>query len=122
MKRYNKTKNRRNNKNKTKQKRRNTFRMKGTRMKGTRMKGSRMKGNRMKGNTMKGGNINPFSEIGTAVSSLTSYLQSSIGSLSVPAIQGSQPVIASPRPMQQYLGSALNNPVSNVQSMQPYNL
>ena len=107
MKRYNKTKNRRNNKNKTKRKRRNTF---------------RMNGNRMKGNTMKGGNVNPFSEIGTAVSSLTSYLQSSIGSLSVPAIQGSQQVNVSARPTQQFLGSALNNPVSNVQSMQPYSL
>jgi hypothetical protein len=117
MKRYNKTKNRRNNKNKTKRKRRNTFRMNGNRM-----NGNRMNGNRMKINTMKGGNINPFSEIGTAVSSLTSYLQSSIGSLSVPAIQGSQPVNASAHPTQQYLGSALNNPVSNVQSMQPYNL
>ena len=102
MKRYNKTKNRRNNKNKTKRKRRNTF---------------RMNGNRMNRTTMKGGNINPFSEIGTAVSSLTSYLQSSIGSLSVPAIQGSQPVIISARPTQQFLGSALNNPVSNIQSI-----
>ena len=100
MKRYNKTKNRRN--NKTKRKRRNTFRMNGTRMKLTRMKG---------------GNINPFSEFGTAVSSLTSYLQSSIGSLSVPAIQGSQPVNVSASPTQQYLGSALNTPVSNLQSI-----
>lgn len=97
MKRYNKSKNRRNNKNKTKRKRRNTF--------------------RMNGNRMKGGNINPFSEIGTAVSSLTSYLQSSIGSLSVPAIQGSQPVNVSARPTQQFLGTALNNPVSNIQSI-----
>ena len=98
MKRYNKTKNVRNNKNKTKRrKRRNTF--------------------RMKGNTMKGGNINPFSEFGTAVSSLTNYLQSSISSLSVPAIQGSQPVNVSPSPTQQYLGSPLNTPISNLQSM-----
>ncbi len=96
MKRNNKTKNRRNNKNKTKRKRRNTF--------------------RMKVNTMKGGNTNPFSEFGTAVSSLTSYLQSSIGSLSVPAIQGSQPVNVSAHPTQQFLGSALNNPVTNIQS------
>jgi hypothetical protein len=102
MKRYNKTKNKRNNKNKTKRKRKNTF---------------RMNRSRMNGNRMKGGNINPFSEIGTAVSSLTSYLQSSIGSLSVPAIQGSQPVNVSARPMQQYLGSPLNTPVSNLQSI-----
>jgi hypothetical protein len=103
MKRYNKSKNRRNNKNKTKRtKRNNTFRMKGRRMKLTRMKG---------------GNINPFSEIGTAVSSLTSYLQSSIGSLSVPPIQGSQPVNVSASPTQQYLGSSLNTPVSNIQSV-----
>ena len=97
MKRYNKTKNKHNHKTKSKrQKRRNTFRMKGCRM--------------------KGGNINPFSEFGTAVSSLTSYLQSSIGSLSVPAIPGLNPVNVSPMPTQQYLGSSLNTSVSNLQS------
>ena len=112
MKRYNKTKNKRNNKNKTKRKRRNTFRMNGNRMNGNRMNGTRMKLTRLKG-----GNINPFSEFGTAVSSLTSYLQSSIGSLSVPPIQGSQPVNVSGAPTQQYLGSPLNTPVSNLQSI-----
>jgi hypothetical protein len=103
MKRYNKTKNKRNNKNKTKRNKKcNTFRMKGRRMKLTRMKG---------------GNINPFSEFGTAVSSLTNYLQSSISSLYVPPIQGSEPVNVSSSPTQQYLGSSLNTPISNFQSL-----
>jgi hypothetical protein len=94
MKRYNKTKNNKNKNKKTKSKRkkiRNTFRM-------------------------KGGTVNPISEFGTAISSFTNYIQSSIGSLSVPSIPGMNPVNISPMPTQQYLGSSLNTPVSNLQS------
>ena len=92
MKRYNKTKNKHNNTTKTKRKkRRNTFRM-------------------------KGGNINPFSEVGTAISSLTNYLQASISSLYVPPIHGAQPVNVSPFPTQQNLAASLRTPLLNYQT------
>jgi hypothetical protein len=92
MKRYNKTKNKNNHKTKSRRKkRRTTFRM-------------------------KGGELNPFSEFGTALSSLTNYIQTSIGTFTVPPIQGAQPVIPTGNHTQQNLAASFKSPLLNMQT------
>ncbi len=92
MKRYNKTKNKHNHKTKNRRKkRRTTFRM-------------------------KGGDLNPFSEFGTALSSLTNYIQNSIGTFTVPPIQGVQPVNPTGPYTQPNLAPSFQSPLLNMQA------
>ena len=74
---------------------------------------NKTKRNKMKKNKVfRGGLVNPFYEAGTIFNNINSGIQSAISSLSVPPIQGYNPVNPSSAPSSQYLSNTLTKPIS----------